>query len=121
AGGALSHFIQRGLQARESAGAGGTGVAARARPRALAAAAARAAARRGALAGASARLLGDATRRAGGGVAPMIPAGESEALVVRGTGTELVLTHRDLPAAKLDAHRQGWTDIVAKLAAVWHA
>ena len=42
-------------------------------------------------------------------------------LFERGTGTELVLTHRDLPAAKLDAHRQGWTDIVAKLAAVWHA
>jgi uncharacterized protein YndB with AHSA1/START domain len=30
-------------------------------------------------------------------------------------GTELVLTHRGLPAAKVDAHRKGWTDIVRKL------
>ena len=42
-------------------------------------------------------------------------------LFERGTGTELVLTHRDLPAAKLDAHRQGWTDIVAKFGALLHA
>ncbi len=40
-------------------------------------------------------------------------------LFERGTGTELVLTHRDLPAAKVDAHNQGWTDIVAKLAVVF--
>src|SRR2546422_5079721 len=42
-------------------------------------------------------------------------------LFERGTSTELVLTHRDLPAAKLNAHRQGWTDIVAKLGAVLRA
>jgi hypothetical protein len=28
---------------------------------------------------------------------------------------ELVLTHRRLPPAKVDAHRKGWTDIVRKL------
>jgi uncharacterized protein YndB with AHSA1/START domain len=33
----------------------------------------------------------------------------------RGSGTELVLTHRRLPPTKVDAHRQGWTDIVRKL------
>jgi uncharacterized protein YndB with AHSA1/START domain len=33
----------------------------------------------------------------------------------RGTGTELVLTHRRLPAAAVEAHRQGWTDIVRLL------
>lgn len=35
----------------------------------------------------------------------------------RGTGTELTLTHRRLPATKVDAHRKGWTDIIRKLAA----
>ena len=30
-------------------------------------------------------------------------------------GTELTLTHRRLPPARLDAHRSGWTDIVRKL------
>jgi uncharacterized protein YndB with AHSA1/START domain len=29
--------------------------------------------------------------------------------------TELVLTHRRLPATKVDDHRQGWTDIVRML------
>jgi uncharacterized protein YndB with AHSA1/START domain len=33
----------------------------------------------------------------------------------RGSGTELVLTHRRLPDARVDAHQQGWTDIVRKL------
>ena len=33
----------------------------------------------------------------------------------RGTGTELVLTHRRLPPARLEAHRGGWTDIVRML------
>jgi uncharacterized protein YndB with AHSA1/START domain len=33
----------------------------------------------------------------------------------RGSSTELVLTHRRLPPAKVDAHRKGWTDIVRKL------
>lgn len=32
-------------------------------------------------------------------------------------GTELVLTHRRLPASRVDAHRQGWTDIVRNLGA----
>ena len=30
----------------------------------------------------------------------------------RGTGTELVLTHRRLAPKAVEAHRQGWTDIV---------
>ncbi len=30
-------------------------------------------------------------------------------------GTELTLTHRRLPAGKVEAHRKGWTDIVRKL------
>ena len=30
-------------------------------------------------------------------------------------GTELTLTHRGLPAEKVEAHRQGWSDIVRKL------
>jgi uncharacterized protein YndB with AHSA1/START domain len=33
----------------------------------------------------------------------------------RGTGTELVLTHRRLPAKAVEAHRQGWTDVVRLL------
>jgi|RhiMetdeSRZDD1v2_1073273.scaffolds.fasta_scaffold84769_3 uncharacterized protein YndB with AHSA1/START domain len=33
----------------------------------------------------------------------------------RGTGTELVLTHRHLPPAAVEAHRMGWTDIVRLL------
>jgi len=33
----------------------------------------------------------------------------------RGGGTELVLTHRRLPAERVDAHRAGWTDIVRRL------
>ncbi|MGH7511851.1 MAG: SRPBCC family protein [Gemmatimonadales bacterium] len=32
-------------------------------------------------------------------------------------GTELVLTHRRLPPSRVDAHRQGWTDIVRNLGA----
>lgn len=36
-------------------------------------------------------------------------------LVAQGGGTELILTHRRLPAAEVDAHRGGWTDIVRKL------
>lgn len=30
-------------------------------------------------------------------------------------GTELVLTHRRLPTARVDAHRSGWTDILRRL------
>jgi uncharacterized protein YndB with AHSA1/START domain len=30
-------------------------------------------------------------------------------------GTELVLTHRRLPAAQVDSHRSGWTDILREL------
>jgi uncharacterized protein YndB with AHSA1/START domain len=33
----------------------------------------------------------------------------------RGTGTELVLTHRRLPARAVEGHRRGWTDIVGLL------
>ena len=33
----------------------------------------------------------------------------------RDNGTELTLTHRRLPAGKVEAHRKGWTDIVRKL------
>jgi uncharacterized protein YndB with AHSA1/START domain len=33
----------------------------------------------------------------------------------RGTGTELVLTHRRLPPKAAEAHREGWTDIVRLL------
>ncbi len=29
--------------------------------------------------------------------------------------TELILTHRGLPATKVDAHRSGWTDVIRKL------
>ncbi len=36
-------------------------------------------------------------------------------LRARGTGTELILTHRRLPPTQVDAHRKGWTDIVKKL------
>ena len=34
-----------------------------------------------------------------------------------GSGTELTLTHERLPAAQVDPHRRGWTDIVRKLEA----
>ena len=33
----------------------------------------------------------------------------------RGTGTELVLTHRRLAPAAVEGHRKGWTDIVRLL------
>jgi uncharacterized protein YndB with AHSA1/START domain len=33
----------------------------------------------------------------------------------RGTGTELVLTHRHLAPKAVEAHRKGWTDIVSLL------
>jgi uncharacterized protein YndB with AHSA1/START domain len=33
----------------------------------------------------------------------------------RGTGTELVLTHRRLPPKAVEGHRNGWTDIVRLL------
>ena len=33
----------------------------------------------------------------------------------RGDNTELILTHRGLPAAQVDAHTGGWTSIVEKL------
>ena len=33
----------------------------------------------------------------------------------RGGGTELTLTHRDLPDHEVDNHRRGWTGIVAEL------
>jgi uncharacterized protein YndB with AHSA1/START domain len=34
---------------------------------------------------------------------------------VRGTGTEVVLTHRGLPPTEVEGHRQGWTDILRLL------
>jgi uncharacterized protein YndB with AHSA1/START domain len=30
-------------------------------------------------------------------------------------GTEVILTHRRLPSAQLESHRQGWTDILREL------
>ena len=36
-------------------------------------------------------------------------------LIERDGSTDLTLTHRQLPAAKVEAHRKGWTDIVRKL------
>jgi uncharacterized protein YndB with AHSA1/START domain len=33
----------------------------------------------------------------------------------RGTGTELVLTHRRLPAEAVEGHRRGWSDVVRLL------
>jgi uncharacterized protein YndB with AHSA1/START domain len=39
-------------------------------------------------------------------------------LLASGSGTELILTHRRLPARMLDAHRGGWTDILGALEAV---
>jgi uncharacterized protein YndB with AHSA1/START domain len=33
----------------------------------------------------------------------------------RDAGTELILTHRRLPASQIESHRRGWTDIVQKL------
>jgi uncharacterized protein YndB with AHSA1/START domain len=33
----------------------------------------------------------------------------------RGTGTELVLTHRGLPAKAVEGHRRGWSEIVRVL------
>jgi uncharacterized protein YndB with AHSA1/START domain len=35
----------------------------------------------------------------------------------RAGATELVLTHRRLPPERIEAHRQGWTDIVRLLEA----
>jgi uncharacterized protein YndB with AHSA1/START domain len=42
-------------------------------------------------------------------------------LLEREGGTELVLTHRRLPVSRVDAHRQGWTDIVRNLGAYLEA
>jgi len=42
-------------------------------------------------------------------------------LLEREGGTELVLTHRRLPASRVDAHRQGWTDLVRNLGAYLEA
>ena len=33
----------------------------------------------------------------------------------RDGGTEVILTHRQLPPAKLDEHKKGWADILRKL------
>jgi uncharacterized protein YndB with AHSA1/START domain len=39
-------------------------------------------------------------------------------LLERGSDTEVVITHRRLPPTQLDSHRQGWTDVLRKLAEV---
>ena len=36
-------------------------------------------------------------------------------LLERGEGTELILTHRQLPPSQVEGHRKGWTQIVAAL------
>jgi uncharacterized protein YndB with AHSA1/START domain len=36
-------------------------------------------------------------------------------LIERGSSTEVVLTHRQLPPDRVEAHRNGWTDIVRQL------
>jgi uncharacterized protein YndB with AHSA1/START domain len=36
-------------------------------------------------------------------------------LIETTSGTEVILTHRRLPASKVDAHHKGWTDIVRRL------
>jgi len=36
-------------------------------------------------------------------------------LFEREAGTELVLTHRQLPSSELESHRSGWSDIVREL------
>ena len=36
-------------------------------------------------------------------------------LFERKGGTELVLTHRQLPSSQLESHRSGWSDIVREL------
>jgi uncharacterized protein YndB with AHSA1/START domain len=36
-------------------------------------------------------------------------------LLEREGGTELVLTHRQLPSSQLESHRSGWSDIVREL------
>ena len=48
----------------------------------------------------------------------LVPTVVTVELAKRGAHTELVLTHRRLPAERIDAHRRGWTDIVRKLEAV---
>ena len=45
----------------------------------------------------------------------LIPTVVTIELFERGGETELVLTHRRLPAASVESHRGGWTDIVRKL------
>jgi uncharacterized protein YndB with AHSA1/START domain len=45
----------------------------------------------------------------------LVPTVVTIELVERGAETELTLTHRRLPAPRLEAHRKGWADIVGKL------
>jgi uncharacterized protein YndB with AHSA1/START domain len=45
----------------------------------------------------------------------LVPTVVTIELVERGAETELTLTHRRLPAPRVEAHREGWTDIVRKL------
>src|SRR5437868_14415590 len=45
----------------------------------------------------------------------LLPTVVTVELFASGTGTEVVLTHRRLPPARLDSHRKGWTDILGAL------
>ena len=45
----------------------------------------------------------------------LLPTVVTVELHARDGGTELVLTHRRLPPNRVEAHRQGWTDIVRLL------
>ncbi len=45
----------------------------------------------------------------------LLPSIVTVELVEKGTSTELTLTHRRLPAAQVEAHRKGWTDILGML------
>jgi hypothetical protein len=39
--------------------------------------------------------------------------------VAHASGTELVLTHRNLPATAVEGHRYGWTAIIEKLESIF--
>ena len=55
------------------------------------------------------------------GAEPFVPAGSSRVEVTLepdGEGTRLILLHHDLPEPSRDAHDEGWTHYLARLAAV---
>jgi hypothetical protein len=45
----------------------------------------------------------------------MLPSVVTVELHARGDDTELVLTHERLPTRHVEAHKQGWGEILAKL------